>query len=205
VAFDVVGLDSGRGLPAPRDFRDHPEAYREGWYPMDEGKLRRALGRNTRLIIGPFEETVVPFVSSLTPEAPVGFVSLDVDYYSSARDALALFCGLPEAYLPYLPVHVDDISFPSHNSKAGEALAIEEFNREHPMRSVERDRFLVHRRIFKNAAWLEQMFTLHVLDHPERAASQSPGQARDPGNPYLGDRATPYSPPARGGGPAMPR
>jgi hypothetical protein len=103
---------------------------------------------------------------------------------------------------------VDDIRFPSHNSKAGEALAIEEFNREHPMRSIERDRFLVHRRIFKNAAWLDQMFTLHVLDHPERAASQAPGAARDPGNPYFGDRVAPYVPPARSradGGPVSTR
>ena len=29
------GLDTGEGMPPPRDHRDHPELYGQGWYPMD--------------------------------------------------------------------------------------------------------------------------------------------------------------------------
>ena len=201
VAFDIVGFDSGRGLPAPRDYRDHPEAYREGWYPMAEGKLRDALPGNARLIVGPLAETVAPFVATLNSESPLGFVSLDVDYYSSARDAIALLAGPPEAYFPWLPVSVDDIRLPSHNSRAGESLAIEEFNRDHPLRTIEKNRYLMHRRIFKHAAWLEHMYTLHVLDHPERRVPVSAVPVRDPGNPYFGDRLVNrgYEPPPRSG------
>jgi hypothetical protein len=197
VSFDIVGFDSGRGLPAPRDYRDHPEAYREGWYPIAEERLRRALGGDARLIIGPLEQTVAPFVSTLSAAAPVGFVSLDVDQYFSARAGLEVLAGPPEAYFPYLPVYVDDMMLPSHNSRAGELLALEEFNREHPMRAIDRDRSLVHRRIFKKAMWLDQMFALHVLDHPERGTPKLRSPVRDPGNPYFGDRRPAYEPPPR--------
>ena len=29
VRFEIVGFDSGEGMPPPRDYRDHPEYYRE--------------------------------------------------------------------------------------------------------------------------------------------------------------------------------
>lgn len=188
VRFEIFGFDSGRGLPAPADYRDHPEAYGRGWYPMQADKLAGALAGAATLVLGDLENTVVPFVKQLDPSAPVGFAAVDVDYYSSAKKALELFAGPPSVYLPYFPVYIDDIKLASHNSRAGEALAIEEFNREHPLRVLEFDRFLVHSRIFKHARWLSQMYKLHVLDHPERNDLSPRGQIRDPGNPYLTER-----------------
>src|SRR6185295_15415122 len=35
VQFRVVGFDTGQGMPAPASFRDHPELYAEGDFPMD--------------------------------------------------------------------------------------------------------------------------------------------------------------------------
>jgi hypothetical protein len=151
---------------------------------MRREELSEAVAGNATLLIGDLSETVPPFLSRLTPEAPIGFAILDVDYYSSARAALGVFTGPPSGYLPFFPVHVDDIRLPSHNSRAGEALAIEEFNREHPSRLLAFDRFLVHSRIFKHAEWLSHAYTLHVLDHAERN-DLSPREVRDPGNPYL--------------------
>ena len=185
VRFEITGFDSGRGLPPPADYRDHPEAYGTGWYPMRRPELLEALGGRATLVLGDLAETVPPFVRSLDPAAPVGFAILDVDYYSSARSALELFAGPAAAYLPYFPVYVDDIKLPSHNSKSGEALAIDEFNRDQPRRVLEFDRFLVHARIFKHAQWLSHMHTLHVLDHAERNDLSPRAAVRDPGNPYL--------------------
>ncbi len=195
VRFEIVGFDSGAGLPAPADYRDHPEAYGQGWYPM-RPELAGALAGEATLVLGDLGETVTPFVKRLDPSAPVGFAILDVDYYSSARKGLELFAGPPSVYLPYLPVYIDDIKLPSHNSRAGESLAIEEFNREHPDRVLEFDRFLVHSRIFKHARWLSQMYKLHVLDHPERNDLSARETIRDPGNPYLSEPGT-RSPSAR--------
>ena len=34
VEFNIVGFDSGQGMPPPRDHRDHPEIFSEGSYPL---------------------------------------------------------------------------------------------------------------------------------------------------------------------------
>jgi hypothetical protein len=34
VKIDVYGFDTGKGLPPPRTYRDHPELYRQGDFPM---------------------------------------------------------------------------------------------------------------------------------------------------------------------------
>jgi hypothetical protein len=43
VGIDVVGFDSGRGMPEPVDYRDLPHIWNAGFYLMDEGKLRARL------------------------------------------------------------------------------------------------------------------------------------------------------------------
>jgi hypothetical protein len=45
---------------------------------------------------------------------------------------------------------------------------VSEFNRSRSLRKIAPDRFLRSRRVFKNARWIDQLFPLHVLDHPER-------------------------------------
>jgi hypothetical protein len=55
---------------------------------------------------------------------------------------------------------------PTYSNWAGELLAINEFNAEHEMRKIEQYRFPRSRRIFKNARWIDQIFILHLFDHP---------------------------------------
>src|SRR5271169_5822551 len=52
IDINVVGFDTGKGLPAPSDYRDHPELYQSGDYPMDPARLRQRLGTNAKLILG---------------------------------------------------------------------------------------------------------------------------------------------------------
>jgi hypothetical protein len=54
IKIDVVGFDSGAGMPASRDPRDLPYAWRSGSFAMDEQALRAALG-STRLLLGPVD------------------------------------------------------------------------------------------------------------------------------------------------------
>jgi len=67
-------------------------------------------------------------------------------------------------------LYFDDIMFETHNDWSGELLAISEFNAEHANRKIALDRFLPTRRIFKNARWLQQIYVLHVFDHPWRSS-----------------------------------
>jgi hypothetical protein len=170
VEFEIYGFDTGSGMPPPRDYRDHPELYAAGRYPMDIERLHAALPSNTHLVIGELTDNVPSFLASLTPDVPLAFVSIDVDYYWSTKGALEILAGPPDVYLPTTLIYFDDISLESHNRWAGELLAIREFNLEHETRKIEQFHFLRTWRVFKQARWLDQLHTLHVLDHPTRQA-----------------------------------
>jgi hypothetical protein len=185
VEFRLAGFDTGEGMPPPADYRDHPEIYKEGWFPMDREALVRSLPENAEIRFGPIGETVKPFAEALGPDAPLAFVTLDVDFYSSSRDALRLFEGRPEGYLPVVNVYVDDLSLSTHTRFAGELLAIREFNDEHELRKLDWDWNLRNTRVFKNAEWLTHMFKLHVLDHPERSDLSRSEEVASFENPYL--------------------
>jgi hypothetical protein len=168
VAFEIYGFDTAAGMPDPVDYRDHPESYSKGDFPMDKEALKSRLPANVHLIIGDIADTVPSFVEQLGPLAPVAFASIDVDYYSSARVALRALLGAPDAYLPVTLLYLDDIMQPSHNSWCGELRAVAEFNGDHSMRKIEPVRFLRSTRVFKAAPWMDQIYALHVLDHPAR-------------------------------------
>jgi len=40
IKFDIYGFDSGEGMPPPVSYKDHPELYQEGDFPMDFEKLQ---------------------------------------------------------------------------------------------------------------------------------------------------------------------
>lgn len=168
VNFNIYGFDTGKGMPPPKSYRDHPELYQSGDFPMDSGALTKALPKNAKLILGEIRDTVATFIADLSPLAPIGFVSIDVDYYSSTRDALEMLKGDPELYLPRVIVYLDDLEDESHNSWCGELLAVNEFNDENELRKIERHHFLRSYRIFKNARWIDHIFTCHMLDHKTR-------------------------------------
>jgi hypothetical protein len=188
VRFEIIGFDTGAGMPQPVDYRDHPEYYAAGDFPMDRPALTAKLPPNARVIYGDVSETVAAFLRELTAEAPLGFVSLDLDYYSSSRAALRLLAD-PDAskYLPMVPVYLDDVAFRGHNEWCGELLAVKEFNAEWELRKISKYNFLRNTRVFKNPAWIDHMYALHVLDHAARQAG--PGTTSRPpfviDNPYL--------------------
>ena len=115
-------------MAAPRDFRDHPDGWRTGDYPMDVEGLRARLKPGTDPILADVAETVPRFVQN--PRFPVGFAGVDLDLYSSTRDALRLFTLPGRKMLPHTPMYFDDTLTAFNHQFAGELLAIEEFNNE---------------------------------------------------------------------------
>lgn len=168
VGVRVVGFDSGAGMPPPSDYRDHPEEFQAGDFPMEHERLRTRLPSNCELVLGPVHQTAPAFArKTLSTDAPLGFAAFDLDYYSSTKWALSLLADSNAAKYLFLPIlYFDDIVLPTYSNWAGELLAINEFNAEHEMRKIEHYRFLRSRRLFKGARWIDQIFLLHLFDHP---------------------------------------
>jgi len=165
IDFRVVGFDTGAGMPPAVDYRDLPDVFQEGDFPMDIERLRRTLPDFAELVIGDIKDTIPKFLQSVSTEAPIGFVAVDVDYYSSARDALKILTGAPNQYLPILPVYLDDIAIDSCNPWTGELLAVNEFNEQNDWRKIAPFTMLRSNRIFKNTQWIDRMFAAHIHDH----------------------------------------
>ncbi len=185
VRWRIVGFDTGKGMPPPKDFRDHPELYQTGDFNMNEAALRARLPPSTELVIGPIEETVPAFAARLSPSAPLAYVSLDVDYYSSSMAALKLLAGPPENYLPLSIVYLDDLEDDMHNSRCGELAAVEDTVKLLAPRAIERHPFLRSYRLMKNARWVDHIFYYHVVDHPFRTRLEPRRPAVNLGNAYL--------------------
>ena len=186
VDFAIFGFDSGKGMPPPCDHRDHPEIFSEGSYPLiDRSALIRALPHNAELILGDIQETLPPFLAGLSPSSPLGFVVIDVDYYSSARECLNVFLGAADNYLPWTLVYLDDVGFESANPWTGELLAVREFNEENEMRKIHLFEGLRHKRLFKHTSWIDQVYLLHILDHAKRSVSGAPKEIKVLTNLYL--------------------
>jgi hypothetical protein len=170
VEFEIVGFDSGTGMPPPRDYRDHPEKYFTGDFPMPErGKLESLLPPNARIIFGDIAETLKAFGETNT--VPIGFVSIDVDYYWSTKEALDVLLFAPDRYLSMVYLYFDDVQDIDDNEFCGELLAIDEFNADpaHPLRRLARANFLNELRLFKRAIWHKQIYLCHVFDHERRS------------------------------------
>ncbi len=185
VKFKILGFDTARGMPPPVDYRDHPDLYRAGDFRMDEEALRRNMPSGVELVIGDLKDTAKSLVSMLSPDSPLGYVCIDVDYYSSTKQALTCLVGAPDLYLPMTYVYLDDLEYDAHNSNCGELLALSEFNRDVRPRIIERPAFLRGYRVMKNARWIDHVFIYHVLDHPARAHPPVGVANVDLENPYL--------------------
>ena len=186
IDIDVVGFDSGSGMPEIRSYKDHPEAYQPGWYPMqDRARLEAALPPNAKLVIGSLADTVPTFAAGLSEAAPIGFVSIDVDYHWSALEALEVFTSAPLTYLPMVVIYLDDVNRDIHNPWSGELAAVHEFNERSELRKIGPLNFLRESRIFKNGKWISQMYALHVFDHPLRFSVLSEYGEVVLANPYL--------------------
>lgn len=129
IEIEVYGFDTGNGLPNNKeDYRNRCYMWREGNYEMNVAKLKSQL-RNAKLILGDLTETLPVFLNEFNP-APVGFISIDVDLYSSTLPILDFVTNLSDKdCLPRMNVYFDDIEKDSEFT--GEDLAIKEFNQSH--------------------------------------------------------------------------
>lgn len=168
VRIAIYGFDSGAGLPPPTDHRDLPYLWQAGFFAMDQERLRASL-RSAKLLIGRVEDTVASFCErEETP--PVGFISFDLDYYSSTAAALKIFLADHQHLLPRVVCYVDDMTGDldwAYNDFTGELLAINEFNAAHADIKLAPARGLRFFGQHLPKSWHEQMFVAHLFRHPD--------------------------------------
>ncbi|MCA9710824.1 MAG: hypothetical protein KDK70_33590, partial [Myxococcales bacterium] len=170
IRFDIVGFDTGEGLPKLQGYKDHPELWVEGDFAMtNRDELIASLRGKARIEFGDISDTIGPFTQALGSVSPLGFISVDVDIYSGTVAALRCLEREPACYLPAVGVYLDDCMGYFANDWCGELAAVHEFNAAHELRKIGIDRSFNARP--KPAPWHAQMYVLHVLDH---AARQQP-------------------------------
>lgn len=151
-------------MPAAADYRDLPHVWSEGFYAMDEPKLKPKLQAGTELVIGDIRETLATW----KPRSPIAFIAFDLDYYSSTRAALTVFDRPAHERLPRIYSYFDDIMWPEyacHNERIGELCAIREFNDTHPDKSLAPIHMFSHMRPHK-LPWNDKMYVFHDFTHP---------------------------------------
>jgi hypothetical protein len=195
VKLRVFGFDLGDGLPSPQDFRDSPYLFKSGDYRMEKEPLQKRL-KHTTLILGDVKETVDRFFDVYSPPH-IGFISFDLDYYSSTVWALQMLrTAQIERFLPRTLCYLDDIVGPDeacHSEYSGELLAIKEFNAVAQDRKIAKIHGLAHKRITR-CLWADQMYAFHLFFHPQYNHYLDP-EGRAHGNNGVGsDSLSAYHP-----------
>lgn len=152
-------------MPPPIDYRDLPHVWSQGFYKMDQTKLKARLS-TAELVLGDIRETIPEWLARC--KFPIGFVAFDLDYYSSTSSAFRLFDS-PQgsSHLPRVYSYFDDTIWPEHachNQFTGELLAISEFNRA-PDRKLCPLHLLRHMRVHPDG-WNDEMYVMHDFNHP---------------------------------------
>ena len=184
IRIKVYGFDTAGGLPEfIGDHRDHPDLWQPGDYPMDFDKLRQRLTSRTELVLGNVRDTVHSFFDRYSPP-PLGFISFDLDLYSSTKAALEIFDAPSRSMLLHVPCYFDDIGFIANYRYAGEFLAIDEFNERSAGVKLDRWHGVKYGRPFPERPFLEQMYVAHDIAalsaigaQASRARAQLPLQA----------------------------
>jgi hypothetical protein len=169
IKISVFGFDTAEGLPAISDYRDHPELFSQGDYPMqDFDGLQSELKDRAKLVIGDIGN-IGSLDDILSGSGPLGFASVDVDIYSSAKSALKLVADASAStLLPTVGLHFDDVwSEWGYSRFAGELLAIDEINEEYKLRKIDTDRYVDYWH-GRARPWHSAMYLLHAFDQPDR-------------------------------------
>jgi hypothetical protein len=166
IEVEVYGFDLGSGLPSPSDYRDLGYVWKRGHYEMENpAGLRRRL-KVAHLLLGDVEETVPQFMAAR--HAPVGFISFDLDFYSSTKSAFRIFSCPDEHLLPRIFCYFDDIVSDGHQihcEDVGELLAIREFNENPPGNSGIRACPILDSGTVFTANWEHQLRVYHRFEH----------------------------------------
>jgi len=168
VRIHVFGFDTGYGLPPETDYRDLPYVYRRGLYRMDVERVQASLSR-AQLVLGDVASTIPGFLRRAAP-APIGFVSFDLDYYSSTAAGLRILRGPDKGCLPRVLCYFDDVTSADQFylcEDVGELNAIREFNNGSRDEKIRPAHNFMPAGSMPYSPWAEKIWVYHRFHHPQ--------------------------------------
>jgi len=169
IEIQVYGFDVGTGNVVSNDFRDMPYYWNPGAYDFGKEyaqKLSNKL-KKAELIVGDVRNTVKKLCER-RDFAPIGFVSFDLGFLTTQKDALIVFDTDDKNVLPRVLCYFDDVMGDGalHNEFTGELLAIKEFNNDHGDQKIAKVNGFSINRIIKSP-WNEGVYALHRFRHAD--------------------------------------
>jgi hypothetical protein len=155
IEINCYGFDLVKGLPEPANYKDLPHIWKKGFYKMDEAALRKKI-KKSKLILGDVKKTIPEF--NKKEIAPIGFITFDLDFYSSTKEAFQIFKN--KSILPRTFLYFDDIigtEEEDFNEYVGELLAINEYNSKEDNKKITKIAGLRYKRHIP-AQWNEQIY-----------------------------------------------
>ena len=165
VKFQIFGFDTGEGLPPSKDYRDQVYFWSEGDFKQDKAKINRKL-KKAEVIYGDVKNTIQTFFKK-NGLAPIGFISFDLDYFSSTMAALSVFEENEKHYLPRIECYFDDVNsweLLCASTETGVLKAISLFNSKYKKQKIlKKEGVKAFRKI--PSSWNECMFVFHNFSH----------------------------------------
>lgn len=167
VSFSIYGFDIISGLPkSSNNYKDQVYFWHQGAFKTDLEKLRKNVKTST-LVIGDIKDTVKTFFDDYAPP-PIGFISFDLDYYTSTLAAFEIFNFSQSNYLPRVECYMDDVSSFNELSACkgtGVLRAIEDFNEEkNSNKKIYKKELVSQFRRYKEP-WNEKIYVFHNFEH----------------------------------------
>jgi hypothetical protein len=167
IEIRLVGFDAGSGLPSSSDPRDMLYSWPEGAFPMDQVALEKRIAGRAQLVIGNVGKTLEGWEPA--PDAPIGAILFDLDYYSSTINALQVLTK--ENVLPRIWCYFDDVCTSPDEAATeilGERAAIAEFNSSARRKALNDNISLARAFRFTHPqSWHQHIYVYHRLSHPQ--------------------------------------
>ena len=163
VKINIVGFDTGDGLPEINNKFDLPFYWKMGQFKTDKKKLESYI--NSKIIYGDVNDTIDEFIKT-NPENIVT-IFFDLDLYSSTKNFLNQLSKLDKYLAPRVYCYFDDVHLPENwiNEHNGELLAIKEFNNK--SENIKIGQALDNINDFKFPLGKNQLFVLHNFNHKD--------------------------------------
>ena len=160
----IFGFDSGVGLPESDNYKDQLYFWGEGDFKQNQNALNKKL-KKSKVIYGDVGETIISFLKKKVCP-PIGFISFDLDFFSSTTSALKIFNGDDDFFLPRVECYFDDVGSTEllcASEETGVLKAISDFNELTDNKVLQKMGLQASRR--NPAAWNNHMYVQHRFNH----------------------------------------